>query len=229
LKGRIWNKTTRRIAVFAGAVVITLFVVLLSSSYVAKNTDLVKVVVALEDIQPYQKINERVTYSEKVRSEVPEDAITDMSELAEEPWFANEIGYYKGESIRKSGITTSENSKYGAVLKLEKGKSLIGVKVDQAQSAGDYIKPGVLVDAIVYIKNEFETKTIGPKDDPDLAGLLVYERQNAEGTEPGADGRSLIPSIAILETSSEEVKKKLVTYQEEGKIYLSPSGVKNAD
>ncbi|RUT38688.1 hypothetical protein EJP82_26820 [Paenibacillus anaericanus] len=225
MKGRIWNKTTRRISVILGALIITLAVVLLSNSYVQKNTDLVKVVVAVENIQPDQSVNNKITIKEKVRSEIPEDAITDLKELENETWFANEIGFYKDEPIRKSGLTTSDNSKYGGALKLKDGDSLVGVKVDQAQSAGDYIKPGVIVDAVVYVKNEFETKVIGPKDDPDLAGLIIRDRQNAEGTEPGADGRSLITAVAIIETSNEQVKKKLVEYQEEGKIYLTPTGV----
>jgi len=224
LRDKIWNKTTRRIAVLLGAVLVTAVVILLSNSYVAKNTDLVKVVVAVEDIQPYQSIT-NIQYAEKVRSEVPDDAITDMDELKNQSWVASEIGFYKGQAIRKSGITTGENSPYGKVMNLEEGSSLVGVKVDQAQAAGDYIKPGVIVDAIVYVRNEFETRIIGPKDDPDLGGLIIFDRQNSEGTEPGSEGRSLIPSVAIIQTKSEEVKKKLVEYQEEGKIYLSPSGI----
>lgn len=224
MKDKIWNRTTRRVAVILGALLVTLVVILLSNSYVQKNTNLVKVVVAAEDIQPYQNIT-NIQYIDKVRGEVPDDAITDMNELKNQSWVAGEIGFYKGEAIRKSGITTGENSPYGKIMNLEEGSSLVGVKVDQAQSAGDYIKPGVVVDAIVYVRNEFETKVIGPKDDPDLGGLFIFDRQNSEGTEPGSDGRSLIPSVAIIKTKSEEVKKKLVEYQEEGKIYLSPSGI----
>lgn len=225
MRSKIWNKTTRRLVIILGALFISGIIVIISNMYVQKNTDLVKVVVASEDIYPLQPINLKIKYEEKVRSEVPEDAVMDLSELDGKTWIADEIGFYKGAAIRRSAITISENSVYGPAFDLKDGNSLIGVKVDQAQSAGDYIKPGVIVDAIVYIKTEYETKVIGPMDDPDLSGLLVRDRQNSEGTEPGEEGRSLIPAVAIIETSNERVKKKLVEYQEEGKVYLTPTGV----
>ncbi|OAB30512.1 Flp pilus assembly protein CpaB [Paenibacillus macquariensis] len=221
---KTWNKVTRRILIVLGAAIITFSMVFLANSFVKKNTDLVQVVVAKENVSPYQSLKDMVMYRDVVRSEVPEDAIKDVKELEGE-WFANDVGFYKASPIMKSGITTSENSKYGETLELKEGERLIGIKVDQAQSAGDYIKPGVLVDAIVYVKSEEGTIVIGPEEDPDLAGLLVLARQNSEGTTPGEDGRSLVPAVAIIETSNKDVRKKLVRYQEEGKIYLSPSGV----
>ncbi|OUM86612.1 MAG: hypothetical protein BAA01_11425 [Bacillus thermozeamaize] len=227
---RLWNKTTRRILILTLSLILGYAGVALQQSIVKKQTTTERVVVAAETILPYGTLAGKLTTRAVVKSEVPDDAIRDLAELDGQEWFAGEIGFVEGMPLRKSLLVTAKDSKFGQALALKDGRMLIGLQTDQVRSAGDSIKPGTVADAYVYIPGTPETpaRTITPADDPNLKGLLVVDRQNHNGYEPQKDGsnnQNPIPAIAIIETDKPSVAAALIRYQEEGKVYLVPTGV----
>lgn len=221
-----WNKHTYRVTVIVLALLLSLGVVLVAKQYVSSNTELVDVVVAKDNIDPNKQVNELVEMGKKVKSEVPEDAIYDLAEVTGTKYYAGAIGFHKGQALQKSGITTSDKSNYGSTLDLEDSERIVAVKVDQSSSTGGMVKAGVIVDAVVYLKEDGGgSSVISSEEDPDLANLLVVGRENSEGTSPGEDGRSSLTTIVIVKAPSVEVYKKLVRYQEDGKVYLAPAGI----
>ncbi|MFB5268145.1 RcpC/CpaB family pilus assembly protein [Paenibacillus enshidis] len=226
---KLWNKNTYRVTVVGLALIVSFAIVLVATQYVSSNTEVVEVVVAKENIDPNKEITDLVEMGSMVKSQVPEDAVYGLDELSGSKYYAGSIGFYKGQALQKSGITTSDKSSYGSALELEESQRLVAVKVDQSSSTGGMVKPGVIVDAVVYLKGDGGSSTvIGSDEDPDLANLLVVGRENSEGTSPGEDGRSSLTTIVIVKAPSVEVYKKLVKYQEDGKVYLAPAGVKGS-
>lgn len=227
---RFWNKTTRRVLILILSLILGYAGVALQQSIVQKQTTTERVVVAAETILPYGSVAGKLSTRAVVKSEVPDDTIRDLSELKGEEWFAGEIGFAEGMPIRKSLLVTAKESKFGQTLALKDGRMLIGLQTDQVRSAGDSIKPGTIADAYVYIPGtpEAPSRTITPADDPNLKGLLVVDRQNQNGYEPSKDGagnQNPIPAIAIIETDKPSVAAALIRYQEEGRVYLVPTGV----
>ncbi|MBU7007059.1 hypothetical protein [Phosphitispora fastidiosa] len=200
---------------------------LVNSAYINKHTRLVNVVVAAEDIPPYNLIGKYQT-AEAVISSVPDDAVTDPAFLGEQEWYSGSLGIGQGDIIRKSRINNAESNPFGKALALKDKKILVGVKTDQAMSAGSNIKPGVIVNALVFIpsdnRNRPENTVVGPDQDGLLSGLLIREVQNADTNAPNGKGREAQPVVAVIETSI-PAAQKLVLYQEVGKVYLVPAGV----
>src|SRR5690606_34218371 len=101
------------------------------------------------------------------------------------PYFSGEIGFVEGAPLRKGMVKDSKGSKFGPAAELSQDEDAlyVGVATDQARSAGDYIRPGVLVDAYVFIPGDMERmpEVIGPKQNPNLKGLLVHDRQTSDG------------------------------------------------
>lgn len=224
---KLWNKHTYRVTVFGLAILLTATVVVVAKKYVDGNTQMVEVVVAKENIDPNKELIDLVEVGSMVKSQVPEDAVYSLDELSGSKYYAGPIGFHKGQALQKSGITTSDKSGYGSALDLEDGQHLVAVKVDQSSSTGGMVKPGVLVDAMVYLKGDVgSSSTISSEDDPDLANLLVVGRENSEGLSPGEEGRSSLTTIVIVKAPSVKVYEKLVKYQEDGKVYLAPTAVK---
>jgi len=200
---------------------------LVNSAYIEKHTRLVNVVVAAEDIHPYSVVKKYHT-AEAVISSVPDDAVTDPAFLGEQEWYAGSLGIGKDDIIRKSRINNVETNPFGKALALKDKKVLVGVKTDQVMSAGSNIKPGVMVNALVFIPSDNrsrpENSVIGPDQDGLLSGLLIREIQNADTNAPNGKGREAQPVVAVIETSI-PAAQKLVLYQEIGKVYLVPAGV----
>ncbi len=221
---RKWLKVL--IILFTGAAVAGI-TFLVNSAYIDKHTRLVSVVVAAEDIPPHNRVK-GYHMSEAVISSVPDDAVTDPAILSEQEWYAGSLGIGKGDIIRKSRINNVETNPFGKALALKDKKVLVGVKTDQVMSAGSNIKPGVLVNALVFIPSDNrsrpENTVIGPDQDGLLSGLLVREIQNADTNAPSGTGRESQPVVAVIETSI-PAAQKLVLYQEIGKVYLVPAGV----
>lgn len=224
---KVWNKYTRNVSVIVLATVFTGVALYMNKSYVDARVQTRAVLVPKENIKPFHSLKDNLTVRDVVVSEIPSDAIVDAADLQGQEWYTGDVGLIKGTPIRKSLITTSKTSPFGQALSVKQGNKLIGVATDLARSAGDSIKPGVLVDAYVYIKGDQQRRamTIGPNEDPDLAALLVRDRQNQEGVTVGEqENKSRVPVVAVLEVS-DKIGIKLVQYQEEGKVYLLPSGV----
>lgn len=223
---RLWTQTTRRLVILLCAGMLAGAGVLVQSQIVANRTETVYIAVASEDVLPNSPV--RWTFRNVVKSETPQDAVTEASELDGEDWVAGELGIPSNHPIAKSMLVKSEDSKYGPSSTLSSGSMFVGVSTDQVRSAGDYIKPGVRVDAYVYVKSDTErlTELITPDDDPLLGNLLIKDRQNQNGFEPRTeDNQNPIPAIAIIETDNPQVAAALIRYQEEGRVYFVPTGV----
>jgi hypothetical protein len=96
----------------------------------------------------------------------------------------------------------------------------------------------MLVDALVYIpgRESYEesrpAEIIGPAEDPLLKGLLVIDKKTTNGlslNDQSLDdgyGRDLIPAVVTLMVEEHDLErvKALIRYNEEGKIYFSPTG-----
>lgn len=221
---RYWNKYTRSIVIVATGLIIGLVAIMYNQHLIDSQVETSQVVVLKEDIAPFAKITkEQLEYQNMTISSIPEDAVRDAKELDLDNMYASEYGLIKGSSLRKSYVTTKEQSKLGTAIGLKNGMFEIGVATTLAQSAGDGIKPGVYVDAIAFVHNDQSGlgKTI---EDPKLKNILVKKRLNSEGTEPNSNsGNSLIPIVAVLEVDKGQAKA-LMEYQETGKVYLLPSG-----
>lgn len=235
--GRYWTKSTRSLVIILIGAIVTIASYLFADRFISSHTTTKMVLVASDDLAPYGPISEKVKLREIVTSEVPEDSLYSKKELEGDEWFVGEIGIQKDQPIRKSKITHSKGTPFGMGLGLGENKRLIGVKTDLSLSAGDNAKPGVMVDAFVYIKPTNPTaidrdtgqaakaKVITPMDDPRLKGLLVREHLNSEGlTVHETDGKSLIPQTVVLEVN-DDTFTALVQYQEEGKVYFGPTNV----
>ncbi|MCE3203478.1 CpaB family protein [Paenibacillus sonchi] len=225
---RLWNQTTRRLVILFCSILLAGAGVFVQNRIVSNRTEMIYVAVASENVKPNHPV--KWTFRNVVKSESPADAITDAKELEGQNWVANEVGIPQNTPIAKSMLVKAEESKYGASAALKKGSMFVGVTTDQVRSAGDYIKPGVKVDAFVYIKvgnerGEQTSKLITPETDPLLKNLLVKDRQNQNGYEPKSEeNQNPIPAIAIIETDNPLVAAALIKYQEEGKVYLVPTG-----
>lgn len=227
---KFWSRGLRNTLIALVSLCIAGAGVFLQNRYVNNRTDTESIVVAKQNIKPYGKLDEQLTTREVVKSEVPEDAIRSLDELQpNEDWVSGELGIAEGQPIRKSLVTPAKDSAYGDSVALEEGKMFVGIQTDQVRSSGDYIKPGVIADAYVYIAADADrpAQTITPATDPNLKGLLVKDRQNQDGYEPQREGEQSndpIPAIAIIETDKASVAEALIRYQEEGRVYLVPVG-----
>lgn len=225
IKG-LWNKYTRIGLILGGAILISSVAVAMNASYVEGRVKTREVLVAAEDIKPYDKIEKKLKKREVVEAEIPEDAITDLKELQSLGLqYSGELGIAEGFPVKRSQLVSAAKSKFGSPMELN-GELFVGVATDQVRSTGDYIKPGVLVDAYVYLEGDQQTPPtlITPAQNKKLKGLLVYDRQNADVKSPDqAEGRNKIPTVAILKVKP-EIAADLVAYQEQGRIYLLPSG-----
>jgi len=227
---KIWNKYTRGILIVTVSVLMASFAYVYNENQIESRMQTKKVVVAEEHIKPYYPA--KFTYREVAISEIPQDAIYDLAELEKQgPWYAGEVGLIKGYPVKKSMIYGKKDSPFGTsqLLMNKKDKLHIGVQTDLVRSAGDFIKPGVIVDVYVYIEPQQMGEApmvITPKMNPNLKGLLVVTRQTTEGVEPGSseNGSRRVPSVAVLEVNEKQAAD-LVKYQELGKVYLLPQGI----
>ena len=224
---KIWNKYTRALAIIFVAIVFTGVALYMNKSFVDARVNTKTVLVPKEHLKPFSPLKDNLTTRDVVVSEIPSDAIISEKDLEGKDWYVGDIGLIKGTPIRKSLITNEKTNPFGQAITLKEGRKLIGVTTDLPRSSGDYLKAGVLVDAYVYIKGDQQRRAqmVTPEDNSNLKGLLVKDHKNQEGTTTGEkEGKSLVPNVAVLEVSS-AAARDLVQYQEEGKIYLLPSGV----
>ncbi|WP_379143660.1 Flp pilus assembly protein CpaB [Paenibacillus sp. sgz500992] len=221
---KFWNKYTRSALIVLLGLVIALVAFNLNNNQIAKQVKTKKIIVVKTDIAPYAAITkDMLKYREVVLSEVPEDALESPDELDFKDAYASKYGFLEEAPLRKSLITTAATSGMGAAVSLKPGMRQIGVKTDLTMSAGDEVKPGIVIDAYAFV-----TDTATGQSErivlPELAGLKVVKRLNAEGKVPDpVDGGSLIPAVVVLEVTPKQAEL-LMEYQESGKVYLLPAG-----
>jgi len=219
-----WMRITLILAAGLAAAGITF---VLNRAYISEHTRFENVVIAMENTYPYSPL-QKYQLAKRVKSSIPEDAVLNTEFLTGKKWYAGHLGIGEGDIIRKSRIKDSAGTPFGEAVALEGGKVLVGVKTDQVLSAGGSIKPGVLVNAIVFIPGDGRSRpddiVITPEREPLLGGLLIKDVQNADSSAPGGKGREALPVVAVIETSM-QAAQKLVLYQETGKVYLAPVGV----
>jgi Flp pilus assembly protein CpaB len=225
---KFWNQYTRFASILLTALAITAIALYFNHAYIEKNTSTKKIVVASEHIPPYTKVDEYLTYREVVESEIPGDAIYNLEQLLQEgSYYTGEIGFVRGYPIKRDLLTTAEQSVFGASIGIEDNKIYVAVATNQVKSTGDYIKPGTIVDAYIFLPgtHELPAEVITPKESPRLKNLKIHSRQNSEAQEPDENsGKNSIPAVAIIETTNKEVAADLIYYQELGSVYLLPVG-----
>lgn len=229
------KKKTKNIVFLVLLVTIFALTFTLNNWYIKNNTDMVNVAVLSKTIMPFEKIEKGdILLKSKVKSEVPKDAILDKDKLFldNKEVFAGDIGFYQGDILRTNKLVDKEHNPFGKVLGLqEQGKMLISINTDLVRSTANFVKPGVVVNAIVYIKGDMRgtpDRVITPEQDPRLEKLTVVDKKNQEASEPAEEGREAIPYVVTFETSDMNIAAGLVQYNEQGKIYLLPVDINSS-
>lgn len=228
---KFWNKYTRGGLIIVVGLGFALIAALINQNMLNSQIQTESIIVVKEDIAPYKAITkEQLMHQEVALSAVPLDAISNADELDFSNLYAGEYGFSKGSALRKDYLTTSEDSKLGTALGLPEGMVEVGIQTTLAQSAGDGAKPGVYVDAVAITSNTTgQSQKITKQQNPNLANLLVVKRLNAEGMEPDPEsGNSQIPAVVVVQVTEAQAAD-LAMYQEQGKLYLTPAGVKQEE
>lgn len=204
----------------------------LNSQYIENNTNLIYVTVAAKKISAYSPIGrEDVLVVKKPRSVVAEDAVLDPDKFfVEKEYYVKDLGFGPGDIIRSQRLSEQEyfNLKNIAGLAGE-NKMLVSINTNLVQSCSNLVIPGVLVNAVVYIKSKVmgdPDEVISPVEDSRLGKLMVVDKKNAESAVPLDEGREALPEVVTIMLNQEdiEVAKALVAYNEQGNIYLLPIG-----
>ena len=216
----------------------------LNSAYLREAADTITVVVAAVDLLPGVRLTpETLKTMEKSAFGLGEDYITETGPLFERgPWYIGDIGFGAGDVLRAGRLTPQAAFDDDWRWKFEREPArLIAVETSLARSSGDWIWPGSIVDAMVYIpgKDSYDEEpvpsmVISPAEDPNLGKLLVIDKKNAEGAsldermEKDGFSRNLLPYVVtiMVDAGDTERIKALIRYNEEGKIYLSPTSAR---
>ena len=213
----------------------------LNQIYLREIADTVMVVTAKRDLHPGEPLTEdMLQIAEKPAFGLNGDYAEDISVLiGKGPWYVGGIGFGAGDVLRPGRLVTAESS--GGDLRWEFNRQnnarLIAVETSLVRSSGDWLWPGMLVDAMVYIpaKERYEdpqpSRIIGPDEDPLLGGLRVIDKKNANGMTLGDQAmedsysRDYLPAVVTLMVDKHDLEriKALILYNEEGKIYFSPT------
>lgn len=222
-------------AVIVAVVFIGIFAVtfMLNRAYIAKNTDMVSLVVATKKIPAYSLITkDNVRLAKKPRADVTKETVTDMKLFLEEQHYTGDLGLGEGDIINKDRLFGTNNSPIKNIASLEtNNKMLVSVNTNLVQSCANLITPGTLVDAIVYIEGDgmgLAEKVLSPAEDPRLSNLLVVDKKNADAAATAVEGRDAIPAVItiMVDKTNMDIAKALVEYNEKGNVYLLPVGFK---
>ncbi len=212
----------------------------LNAAYLREAADTVNVVVASEDLPPGVELTpSMLRVMEKPAFGLGDDYLIDIDALFESgAWYIDEIGLRAGETLRPGQLKHESAFVGDWRFQLERGSyRMIAVETSLARSSGDWLWPGVIVDAMAYIpaKDSYDdprpSLIIGPEDDPCLRGLLVIDKKNSGGVAL-ADrerideyNRDQIPAVITFMMEEKDIEriKALIRYNEEGRIYLSPT------
>lgn len=224
---RYWNKYIR-----LGIIIILAFAVAVATSeinktYLESKVELLKIVVAAENIKPYTELTKHnLTYRDVIKSEIPQDALFDIEEfLRDGPKFSSQIGFVKGYPLKKSLTNNSFDSVLGSAIALKEGKSYLGISVEQVSS--QLVKPGTMVDIYCFIRANTanaEAYVFSKNEDPLLGGLYVHAVKDKNNVNIGEENSESIPAIVVVETHSTEQTSKIIYYQMMGNLFLVPMG-----
>ncbi|MEA4891720.1 MAG: hypothetical protein VB085_04060 [Peptococcaceae bacterium] len=214
----------------------------LNQAYLKETAATARVVTARRRLLPGEKlVQEDLVMAERALFGLGADYSEDPAALlSQSELYVDELGFDAGDIIRPKRLK-KEKQAVGGAERIEKylkngDKRLLALKTDLIASGGDWLKPGIRADAFVYLegKNSFgevvEAKVLGPTEDPFLGDLLIGDRKTAAGSDPDeaeeALGRDRLPAavVVVLEAAEEERMKSLIRYNEEGRIYFSPTG-----
>jgi len=209
----------------------------LNQLYLQRAAELEDVVVLKRDLLPGSPVTaEDIEIKPRPLFGLGDDYIKDAGEfLASGQWYMGPTGAGKGDVLRPSRLTDTSDQESDLIKQLNgKGKRLIAVDTSLTQSCANWLLPGTRVDALVYIKGKegFEStpdQIIGPQDDPNLRNLIVVDKKNSGGValekEEETLGKDNIPVVVtlMLDQSEEEKAKAIISYNEKGKIYFSPT------
>ena len=216
----------------------------LNQDYLRKFAETATVVVARRDLLPGEPLTADGLYlAEKPVFGLGEDYSADVSGLMERgPWYVGEIGFGAGDILRPSRLASAAATGGDWLWEFRRRDSarLIAIETNLVRSSGDWLWPGMLVDAMVYLpaKDSYQdpqpSRIIGPEEDPLLGGLLVIDKKNANGLTlslaPRDEGysRDLLPAVVTIMVEEEDTERllALIRYNEEGRIYLSPTAAR---
>lgn len=207
----------------------------LNQQYIRSCTDMITVVVAAQKIPAFSAVKrDMVVLAKKPRIAVPPDAITEPDIfLKQEKYYTGELGFGSADIIRLDRLTNIKHLPAVDLAMLpNENKMLVSVNTNLVKSCANFVVPGALVDAVVFIKSETideDDKIISPLEDPYLANLLVVDKKNSESGFPHETGREAIPAVItlMLDRANVETAKALVRYNETGSIYLLPVGLQS--
>lgn len=211
-----------------GFIVVLAVTFVINRAYIRANTDMVSVAIATKKISAFSEIKSTdVTLAKRPRSMADEDTIIDLSVLKEQAHYTQDLGFGEGDIIKKSRLTTNRTSALGRLN--QEGKMLVAINTNLVQSCANFVVPGTVVNAIVFIKSLDPSKpdeVYSYKTKPELANLLVIDKKNAESAVPPQSGREAIPAVVTIELPMTDAAtaEALVKYNELGSIYLLPVG-----
>ena len=214
----------------------------LNQIYLRQMTETVTVATARADLLPGESLTaEKLVMAERPAFGMGNDYVSDVNGFLEQgPCYVGDIGIGSGDVIRPSRLTATAGA--GGDWRREltgwEGVRLIAVETNLVRSSGDWLWPGMIVDALVYIpgKDNYEesrpSAVVGPREDPLLKGLLVVDKKNHSGMSMDGQapaegyGKDLIPAVVTLMVDEYDIEriKALIRYNEEGVIYFSPTG-----
>jgi len=213
----------------------------LNQLYIREMAETIVVVTARVDLLPGEQLTpDMLLLAERPAFGLGNDYAADISILMEEgPWYTGEIGFGAGDILRPGRLAAADSVGEGEqwAFGRQDNARLIAVETNLVRSGGDWLQPGMLADAMVYIpgKDRYDdplsAQVIGPDEDPLLGGLRIMAVKNKNGQTLGEQvtediyDRDLLPAIVTLLIDKQDVDriKALVFYNEEGKIYFSPT------
>ena len=219
----------------------------LNQDYLRQTAEVATAAAARTDIFPGEPLTaDKLILTEKPVFGLGEDYIADIDGfLATGPWYAGDLGIGAGDILRPGRLTAASGAGGDWRWEFDRREQarLIALETSLVRSSGDWLWPGTLVDALVYIpaKEGYDdprpSQIIGPEEDPLLKDLLVIDIKTANGlslgdltTEDGY-GRDKLPAVVTLMIDEHDLEriKALIRYNEEGKIYLSPASSRQVD
>lgn len=203
----------------------------LNRAYIRKNTDLVDVLIASKKIPAYSLISkDNITTTKRPRSTVPPEVLAETDYFGQgKQVYAADLGFGAGDIIRKDRFLAG-NDPLNTLVKLNRDKKmLLAVSTNLVKSCAGLVAPGVLVNAVVFLKGDGQgvsDKIISPGEDARLANLLVLNIKNSDASPPRESGKEAIPAVVtlVLDSNNMDTAKALVQYNEKGSIYLLPTG-----
>ena len=213
----------------------------LNQLYLREMAETVIVVTARRDLLPGEPLTpDMLQLAEKPAFGLGSDYEEDVSALMEKgPWYVGGVGFGAGDILRPGRLSAAADhgGEWRWAFTKQDDVRLIAVETSLVRSSGDWLWPGSVVDAMVYIpgKDSYEDpqppQIIGPAEDPLLSNLRVIDKKNANGLSLGeqaredAYSRDMLPAVVTLMVDKHDLDriKALIKYNEEGRIYFSPS------